>query len=73
MENEKRRRPPLDNKEAARYTGLTAGYLNKLRVSGGGPIFIKIGGRILYAPDDLDTWLDAHKRTSTSDGARNAA
>ena len=63
------RRPPLTVRAAATYSGLTEGYLNKRRVSGDGPMFLKIGGRVLYKPDDLDAWLDAHKRRSTSEQA----
>lgn len=33
------------------------GYLNRLRSSGGGPTFHRVGGRIYYAPHDLDDWV----------------
>jgi len=59
-------RPPLDVTSAATYCGIQKGYLNKLRVSGGGPIFINLGKKILYSPDDLDAWLDSKKFKSTS-------
>ncbi|MCS3480278.1 helix-turn-helix transcriptional regulator [Bradyrhizobium elkanii] len=60
-------RPPVDVKGAAAYTGFGEGYLNKLRCKGGGPIFIKKAGVVRYDPDDLDLWLAALKRKSTSD------
>lgn len=60
-------RPPLTTKEAAKYTGLRANQLEKLRCSGGGPTFLKIIGSIRYRPDDLDTWLASFARRSTSD------
>lgn len=63
----KQYRPPVDVKGAAAYTGFGEGYLNKLRCTGGGPIFIKRNGVVRYDPDDLDAWLDAGKRKSTSD------
>lgn len=66
-ENTKTHRPPLNVKAAATYTGFPAGYLNKLRCYGDGPIFIKRGGLVRYSPDDLDAWLDSLKRRSTSD------
>lgn len=70
MTNEKKEhRPPLTNRGAAAYLGLTENYIAKLRVTGTGPTYIKIRGRILYSPDDLDDWLNAHKRTSTSEAA----
>ena len=57
----------MDVKGAAFYLGLNESYLNKLRCTGGGPVFIKRGGTIRYDPNDLDAWLDAGKRKSTSD------
>ncbi|MCP2219933.1 helix-turn-helix transcriptional regulator [Bradyrhizobium elkanii] len=63
----KQHRPPVDVKGAAAYTGFGEGYLNKLRCKGGGPIFIKKAGVVRYDPDDLDLWLAALKRKSTSD------
>lgn len=64
---QKDHRPPVDVKGAAAYTGFGEGYLNKLRCKGGGPIFIKKAGVVRYDPDDLDLWLAALKRKSTSD------
>jgi hypothetical protein len=63
----KAHRPPVDVKGAAAYTGFGEGYLNKLRCTGGGPIFIKKMGVVRYDLDDLDVWLEAGKRKSTSD------
>jgi hypothetical protein len=60
-------RAPVDVKGAAAYTGFGEGYLNKLRCKGGGPVFIKKAGVVRYDPDDLDAWLGALKRKSTSD------
>jgi hypothetical protein len=65
----KERRPPLDTPAAAIYTSTKPNYLEKLRCIGGGPVFIKRGGKVLYDPDDLDAWLDAGKRRSTSEVA----
>jgi hypothetical protein len=65
MQDAKTRRPTLDTKGAAAYTGFAEGYLIKLRTIGGGPTFIK-NGAVRYDPDDLDEWLDSRKRISTS-------
>jgi hypothetical protein len=65
--NTKTHRPPVDVKGAAAYSGFGEGYLNKLRCTGGGPIFIKKMGVVRYDLDDLDAWLEAGKRRSTSD------
>lgn len=57
--------------EAAVYAGFSKSKLDKLRVFGGGPVFIKVGRVVLYRLDDLDRWLGGQRRTSTSDdGAR---
>lgn len=61
----------LRTPEAAAYCGSSASTFEKLRLFGGGPRFVKIGRRVVYDPADLDQWLAAHRRTSTSDtGAR---
>ena len=52
---------------AADYLGLSISFLNKLRCTGGGPCYVKIGRRVLYAKPDLDFWIDAHRRSSTSE------
>lgn len=59
-------RPKLRTKPAAEYCGSTESTFNKLRLTGGGPIYITIGRTIVYDPDDLDAWLAARKRKSTS-------
>jgi predicted DNA-binding transcriptional regulator AlpA len=66
-------RPPLTTTDAAIYTGQAASTLNKLRVYGGGPRFIKFGKSVRYDPDDLDAWIDSRKRSSTSEQATEAA
>lgn len=54
---------------AQRFPGLTEGYLQKLRVSGCGPAYSKpTGRRVLYAVADIENWLSASRRTSTSEG-----
>jgi hypothetical protein len=63
----KGRRPPLDTAEAAIYTNTKPNYLEKLRCTGDGPVFIKRNGLVRYDPDDLDAWLEAGKRRSTSE------
>jgi excisionase family DNA binding protein len=55
--------------EAATYLSLSASSLNRWRVSGGGPRYVKLGGKVLYDVRDLDQWIEAHKRRSTSERA----
>lgn len=57
----------LTIKEAAEYIGIAKSTLDKMRVAGGGPRFIKIGKRVLYDKADLDAWIEAQKRRSTAD------
>jgi len=52
---------------AARMVGLAAGTLENLRISGGGPRFIKHGNKVVYDPADIRAWLDARKYSSTSE------
>ena len=37
------------------------------RISGEGPPYMKLGRNVLYDLDVVDAWLDARRRTSTSD------
>ena len=53
--------------DAARYVGLTVSTLAKMRLRGDGPPYSKSGPRIVvYAKADLDAWLAASSRRSTS-------
>jgi predicted DNA-binding transcriptional regulator AlpA len=63
----------LDTSEAAEYAGVSASTLSKRRVFGGGPKYLKLGRRVVYDTRDLDAWLDAHRRASTSDADEVAA
>lgn len=62
-------RRKLDVWAAAAYCGVSKSYLDKLRSAGGGPTYIKIGRRIVYAREDVDDWLTARRRRSTAQGA----
>jgi predicted DNA-binding transcriptional regulator AlpA len=61
--------PPrfLRTPEAARFLGLSGRTLEKHRTYGTGPIYRKIGGRVVYALDDLKAWADLGAKSSTSD------
>lgn len=71
MEMEKHKSAPqssiLDVEQAAEYTATPVSTLNKLRLFGGGPVFIKKGRRVQYDTRDLDAWIESLKRTSTVD------
>lgn len=61
--------PPryLRTQEAARFLGLSERTLEKHRTYGTGPNYRKLGGRVVYSVDDLQTWADRGLVTSTSD------
>lgn len=63
----------LRTKEAAAYVGLSKSTLEKLRVTGDGPEYAALGRVIVYQIQDLDEWISAHKRRSTSDSPPKAA
>jgi hypothetical protein len=67
LEMRRRLMPPP---AAAEYLGgIEVGTLAKWRHYGRGPAFVRIGSRIYYDQADLDKYIDAHRRTSTSEAA----
>ena len=52
---------------AARYVGLSESTLAKLRLNGNGPLYCKLGRRVVYRPTDLDQWLQSRTARDTSD------
>ena len=61
--------PPryLRTPEAARFLSLSARTLEKHRTYGTGPAYRKLGGRVVYAVDDLQAWAERGAKRSTSD------
>ena len=57
----------LNTREAAEHLGLSTRTLDRYRVSGDGPMFLKFGGRVRYLVEDLDAWVRTRRRRSTSD------
>ncbi|MDR1134443.1 MAG: helix-turn-helix domain-containing protein [Synergistaceae bacterium] len=68
----------LSERDAAKYTGVSAAYLRRARTEGApggrtsGPVFVRLesfgakggrnGGRVLYPRADLDEWLSGLER-----------
>lgn len=52
---------------AARFVGLSESTLAKLRLNGNGPIYCKLGRRVVYRPADLEQWLQSRATRDTSD------
>ena len=61
--------PPrfLRTHEAARFLSISGRTLEKHRTYGTGPTYRKIGGRVIYAIQDLQAWADRGAKSSTSD------
>lgn len=55
--------------EAAGYVRLAETTLNKMRVAGTGPQFLKMGKAVRYRRSDLDDWIGAKVVRSTSERA----
>jgi excisionase family DNA binding protein len=56
----------LRTPDAAEYLSVSKSFLEKCRVYGGGPRFVKLGSAVVYRKSDLDAWADERTRTSTS-------
>ncbi len=59
--------PYLTNDEAAAFLKLSPRTLEKMRGIGGGPPFRKLGRRVTYRIDELESWANARTCESTSD------
>lgn len=57
----------LPASEAARFIGLSQSTLAKLRLNGNGPIYCKLGRRVVYRREDLATWLESRVARNTTD------
>ena len=55
--------------EAARLLDLSPRTLEKHRCDGTGPIYHKLGGRVVYAVADIQAWIKDSARLSTSEPA----
>lgn len=57
----------LDEEQASIYVGMSVSFLQKSRCTGAtggqtpGPLFKKIGKRVVYDIADLDAWLDSFR------------
>ncbi len=61
--------PPrlLRTPDAARFIGISIRTLEKHRTYGTGPVYRKIGGRVVYAVEDLQAWTAIGARKSTTE------
>lgn len=63
----------LDSKNAAAHIGKSLSWLNKSRMTGSGPVYLKLGGSVRYAIEDLNAWLASNRRTAVYDFANDNA
>ncbi len=63
----------LTTAEAAKRVRLAKRTLEDFRCKGGGPIFRKLGGRVLYRVEDLDSWVNSRGFSSTTEAQAAAA
>lgn len=56
----------LNTTQASKEFGISESWLAKLRLTGAGPIYCKVGKRVIYRRDDITRWLQSHSRASTS-------
>lgn len=57
----------LTAREAAEFLGLAPSTLAKLRLGGSGPVYCKLGRRVIYRQQDLASWLESRVAINTSD------
>lgn len=60
----------LTQREVAEYLHKSEAWLERARVEGGGPKFIKCGRAVRYRADDLQAWMENNARQSTAEARR---
>lgn len=55
------RRPLLDINGVAEYLGVTVRHIRRLVAEGRIP-YIKWGSHLHFDPDEIDAWIDEHRR-----------
>lgn len=53
--------------EAARWAKVSESFLNKARLTGDGPRFVRLGRAIRYRQSDLEAWAQGGEAGSTSE------
>ncbi len=63
----------INEHQVAARLGLKVATLRRWRWAGRGPPFFKIGNAVRYAAEDIDAFIQAARRTSTSDAGSEGA
>lgn len=56
----------MSPEDAAKFLNLAASWLAKLRMTGGGPRYVKLSRRVFYRRCDLKSWVASRVISSTS-------
>jgi hypothetical protein len=59
--------PSLSPDAAAEFLGLAVSTLAKMRLTGNGPVYCKLGRRVVYRREDCEAWLGSRVVRNTSD------
>lgn len=62
----------ITTEQAANYCGFSPRTFEKYRVTGEGPRYIKRGKKVLYAVEELESWMRDGLRRSTTHTGRAA-
>jgi predicted DNA-binding transcriptional regulator AlpA len=62
----------LTQREAADILRISQRTLERHRLTGTGPKFMKAGRRVLYRPVDIEAWMAANTFRSTAEMTRGA-
>ena len=57
----------LNAGQVAERLGLSTSTLAKMRLSGDGPAYSKLGRRVVYRPEDIDAWIASKRFRCTSE------
>jgi excisionase family DNA binding protein len=59
----------VTERDAAELLGVSVRTLQKWRLQGNGPRFVKLGHAVRYDVKDLEAYIERARRRSTSDSA----
>lgn len=62
----------MNERDASERLGLSVRTLQKWRLQGIGPRFVKLGHAVRYEPEDLEKYIQSARRRSTSEMPRVA-
>ena len=62
--------PLMHETAVAEMLGVSCSKLQKLRLTGDGPPFVKIGRHVRYSPKALDQYIEEHTQKSTCEQRR---